>query len=148
MFTGLMLETDRPARMTILHPLTRKPIAPRTADNETGEPAWVELYSLDSARVRAHEERTANDMLAARRQVGRAQLTPSEIEEGGLDLLAVVVCGWRLLNLDGSAPAEPFPCTPENVRGLLRLPGMRWLREQIDAFLADRANFAKPSSTS
>ena len=51
-------------------------------------------------------------------------------------LLAVATTGWRGIAVDGA----PLECTNENAASIyLRF---RWLRDQVDAFISNRANFA------
>jgi hypothetical protein len=140
---GLELPVDKTAKMTIYHPIKRKPLIEAGADPETAEPAWIELYSLDSQVARNHEHDAQQRLIDVRRQLqSRGSFTPEELEENAVELLAALTKDWRLLSLDVKPPAYDFPCTLENRKEFYRQPGVRWLREQIDAFLTNRANFA------
>lgn len=135
MFEGMGLPIDKPKRMTIINPITRQPL--RDAE---GNEAYVDLYSADSPVLQAH-----NREVMRRRSGVRGKLTPEEQEANGTDALVALTVGWKLLNLDGSLIDLPF--SPENARKLYEASAVRWLRDQVDDFAADRGNFAPPSST-
>lgn len=137
-FESIALPVEQPARLTILDPKRRAPLV-----DAKGEPAWIELYSSDSAISRRHRRALQQRSLNTR---GRSKVTPEEIEEDALDLLAALTSGWRLLNFDGSPLEVEFSIA--NARELYAHPGMNWLREQVDEFAGDRANFSQASSTS
>ena len=135
-FAGLALATDAAQRMTIIHPGTRQPL--RHAD---GSEAWIDLYSLDSAParkiIRAQQDR--------RLRMRAARATSEEIEADATELLAALTAGWSLCGLNGDA--LDVPCNPANAQELYAMPALAWLREQVDAFVADRGNFHRAPST-
>lgn len=137
-FDGLALEVEKPGRMTIVHPVTRQPLA-----DAKGAPAWVDVYSSDSEVARSAGRRAINERLGRR---ARSGLTAEQIEDNEVDLLAALVAGWRLLALDGEPLDVAF--SAEAAQEMLRAPGMAWLREQIDAYASDRGNFSTASSRS
>jgi len=59
-----------------------------------------------------------------------------------VDLLSVATMGWEGITWDG----QPFPYSPENARKLYAHPGFKWLRQQVDAAIGDRANFLPGSA--
>lgn len=134
-FSGMALPVDKPARMTIVHPINRQPLR-----DKDGNEAYIELYSGDSDAARKHERSVARRRLAMR---GRLKLTPEEIEAEGVELLSAITAGWRLAALDGSPLDVPF--TPDNARELYSDNAMSWLREQVNEFTADRGNFSAAS---
>lgn len=134
-FAALALPVDQPARMVIIHPVTGQ----RLCAADGGE-AYLDLHSLDSPQA----ERRRRDLLQRRLDAGdRRRLSVEEAERERLDLLAALIAGWRLLDLDGRPLDLPF--SPAAARDLLATPGMAWLCEQVDAFASDRANFWKAS---
>lgn len=137
-FAGLEIEVDKPQRMTLVHPNTRQPL--RTED---GEEAFIELYSADSEAARRHNRAIQRRRLAMR---GRGRITPEELEAEGVELLAALTTGWRLVTLSGKTLEVPF--SPENARELYAAPSLAWIREQVDEFAADRSNFQQSSSPS
>lgn len=136
-FAKLALEVDKPARMIIVHPILRQPLR-----NATGDEAYIDLYSADSAPARKHTASVARKRLNMRRG---GKLTPEEIEAEAVELLCALTAGWELFDLEGDALEIPF--NHENARDAYREPGLSWLREQVDEFVADRGNFSKASST-
>lgn len=137
-FAGLAIEVDKPQRMPLVHPNTRQPL--RTED---GEEAFIELYSADSEAARKHNRSIQRRRLNMR---GRGRITPEEVEAEGVELLAALTTGWRLVSLSGDPLDVPF--TPENARELYGSASLAWIREQVDEFAADRGNFPAPSSRS
>lgn len=138
-FGGLALAVDKPNKMTILDPATRQPIR----DAKTGEEAWIELYSSDSAVARHHNFAVTRRRLNTGARGQRIKISPEELEAEAIDLLAALTTNWSLINMDGTPLKEPF--SPESARELYK---EAWLREQVDDFVSDRANFSKPSSQS
>jgi len=64
-------------------------------------------------------------------------LSPEEIEQDGLDLLAACTKSWSGVVVDG----KTLECNKENAIALYeRFP---WIKEQIDVAMGDRANFIK-----
>jgi hypothetical protein len=131
----LSLEVEKPARMPLLHYQTLQPLR-----DATGKEAWIDLYSSDSEIKRRHDRETQRRRLNTNR-VGRIRVTPEELEAEGTDLLVSLTAGWFLLDLDGFPIELPF--TPENARRIY--DGIVWIREQVDQFCADRANFTPAS---
>lgn len=134
-FGALALEVETPGRMIIVHPVSRQPLR----DLE-GREAFIELYSSDSEVARNHIRAVSRRRLALR---GRGKVTPEELEAEQVELLAVLTNSWYLLGLDGEVIGVDF--TTENARELYSDPSVAWLREQVDEFAADRANFSKAS---
>lgn len=119
------------AVMQVRHPVTDAPLA--TAD---GHALTLTLAGRDSERYRRLERAATNRRLKSAR---RGTVTAEEIEAEALDMLVGCTLAWSGIVIDGQA----LDCTPENVRrAYTRLP---WLREQADAFVADRGNFSKAS---
>lgn len=137
-FAGLALEVEKPSRMVIVHPATRQPL--RDGD---GSEAYIDLFSGDSEQARRHQRAVQRRRLAVR---GRGKITPEELEAEGVELLAAITAGWRLVALDGSALDVEFSVT--NARELYAEPAMQWLRDQVDEFASDRGNFSKASPKS
>ena len=136
-FAGLGVAVDAPARMTILHPTTGQPL--RNA--ATGDAAWIDLLSADSAAARAHQREAQNRRLRARAR----SITAETLEADGTELLASLTKGWALVTLDGR-PLD-VPCTPENARELYSAPDLGFIRRQVDEFVADLGNFPVKTSS-
>lgn len=137
-FAALALAVDKPQRMVIVHPFTGQPL--RAPD---GTEAYIDLYSGDSEIARRHS-RTVQQRRIDMRRGGK--VTVEEIEAETVELLAALTAGWMLVGLDGQ-PIE-IPYSEQNARDLYAEPGLAWLREQVNAFAGDRANFSRASSNS
>lgn len=137
-FAGLEIAVDKPQRMTLHHPVTRQPLR-----DAKGAEAWIDLHSSDSKVARDHNREVQRRRLNMR---GRGRISPEEIEAEAADLLAALTTGWRLLTLEGGTLDVPF--STENARELYASPALAWIREQVDEFASDRANFPQPSSPS
>lgn len=128
-FEGLQLDVEHPRRMPIMHPRTNTPLPG----------GWVEVYSNDSARAKAHQR----DLLRVRQQLaargGRTVMTPEEQDAAATDLLVTLTGGWSLVDFDGSPIEKEF--TPEAARELYDAPEGTWLRAQVDTWSAERGNF-------
>lgn len=137
-FAGMNLPVDTPAKLVLVHPTTRQPLR-----NDTGEEAYILLYSNDSEIARNHNLAIQRRRLRAAR--GRMRIEPEEIEADTVELFARLTAGWLLVGLDGAVLDVPF--SVENARELYAAPPLAWVREQVDEFVADRGNFSQPSST-
>jgi len=111
------------------------------ADPVTGEDTdlWIQLQGKDSDEYRKAQRAIANRRLRqSQRRRNRFELTAEEIEEEALDLLVAVTIGWSdTLYLDG----KPLPFSADNARSLYTR--FAWLKEQVDRFVDDRANFMR-----
>lgn len=104
---------------------------------QTGEPVGITLrvHGADSAAYRdcmRRQQRQIADRMAKNRKL---RLTVDEMEANGLELLAAVTIGWSPFDLDG----KDFPWSEENAAALYRR--FPWIRDQVDEFVGDRANF-------
>lgn len=109
----------------------------------TGAPlgATVTLYGQDSAafRNKALElQRRRLDRLAKRGKLDAAD--PVGLEEDGIELLAAVTEGWAGIEEAG----KPLVHCEAAAIDLYRR--MRWIREQVDEAVHNRANFLQGSS--
>lgn len=140
---GVDVETSR--RMDIMHPGTNMPLRvnlPGAKPDAGPTIAYIELFSKSSKIGRKADKEVTNGRLKLR---NRNQLTADRLEEESTDLLARLTTGWLLAGLDG-APVENYPCNYENALVLYRASDMKWLRDQVDAFVVDDANFLPTSS--
>lgn len=134
-FAGLALEVETPQRMIVVHPVTRQPL--RDGD---GKEAYVDLYSGDSEAAARHERTVLQRQLAAR---VRGAPSADEVEADAIDLLSALTVGWYLVDPWGNPVGLDF--TPEAARELYALRAAKWLREQVDQYIGNRANFFKAS---
>jgi hypothetical protein len=134
-FDALELAVDQPSRMTIHHPITGIPLK-----DDQGE-AWIDLLSMDSDKAKTFERKLTQSRLSQR---VRQQVQVEQLEAENHSRLANLCCGWRLLTLDGAPLDVPF--SEANAAEMFANNRMTWLREQVEAFLATRANFTKSLS--
>lgn len=117
------------ARLELMHPTTNAP---------TG--AWITLLGADSEAYRERQralQRKRFDRMAKQR---RMAISPEELEAEGLDLLVASTTGWGGLEQAG----VPIPFSPGAARELYAK--RRWIREQVEEFIGDRANFLPRSA--
>lgn len=128
-----MAAADTGAVMTVRHP-----ISDAVLEGTDGQPITITLAGSDSERFRKVQRASANRRLKTQSS-RRGQITSEEIEADALETLAACTIAWHGLVVDG----EALECNAVNARkAYKRLP---WLREQVDAFVGDRANFLKAS---
>lgn len=102
--------------------------------DDAGNAVTITLLGADSAKVRNRQRMEIDKRL---KRGNRAKSSAAEIEENGIDLLAFCTVGWSGMKFKG----EEVPFSADNARKLYTaLPA---LRDQVDAFVGDRANFTK-----
>ena len=101
----------------------------------TGEPLGIiiSVVGADSPTYRSELHKLANK----RAKRGRGVLNSESIEADNIELLVACTRGWSGLDYKGAALAF----SPANARMVYK--DFVWLREQVDAFIGDRANFLK-----
>lgn len=117
------------AEMSLRHPVTKEVLL--QADKKT--PIKIKLAGTDSERWRSAQRKRTNARLKSRQR----SLTAEELESEGLELLVECTLGWQGMVYSGT----PLECTPSNVRMVYQ--ERPWVREQVDEFMGDRANFMK-----
>lgn len=127
----LRTDSEDGAELVILHPKTREPIM------TDGKPLTIRLASITSKQ---YLEREA-EIIEKRR--GLKKVTSEYLREEAAETLAKVTLSWQGVEFNG----EELPCTIANAKKIYMVPGLKWLREQVDLFVADEANFIKPSQT-
>lgn len=120
--SDLKSKTQNDAWVTILHPGTGVSTGIR-----------INVVGPDSDLYRKVDSRIKNaNLLAAQR---RGKITAEVLDAGGLDLLVGVTVGWEGVVFSG----QPLEFTEENVRQVYT--DFRFIREQVDEFVGQRANF-------
>lgn len=117
---------ERGADLHLEHPTTGEPL--KTDD---GKPIVIRLLGNDSREFRAGLSELAE------KNAGKKRASFASAEANGIELLSRVTVGWQNVTYKG----EALKCTPENVRMIYS--EINWIKEQVDAFVADRANFLK-----
>ena len=111
----------------------------RLVYQDNGEPMTITLLSDDAEPVRRQERAALNRRFA---NPSKIKLKMEDLEEEALDKLAVATVEWAGFTRGG----EPIPCEFHEIRKLYS--EHRWLREQVDQFIGDRANFLTGSPSS
>lgn len=97
--------------------------------------AWVRVRGYDSA---SYDDAQVELQRRRIQRMPAERPTPETLREDALDLAASLVAGWRGLTRAGAPIAYSAPAA----RALLR--DYPWVREQVEAFAAQRANFLPP----
>lgn len=128
-----MANAESGAVMTVRHP-----VSDAVLEGTDGQAITITLAGSDSERFRKVQRASTNRRLKTQSS-RRGQVTSEELEADSLETLAACTISWRGLVVDG----EALECNAANARkAYKRLP---WLKEQVDAFVGDRANFLKAS---
>lgn len=121
---------ERGADLHLAHPVTFEPLF-----TDDGKPLTIRLLGNDSREFRAGMSELAES------RVGKKRTSLAAAEANGIDLLARVTVGWSNIIYNG----EPLKFSLENAKMLYR--ERPWIKEQVDEFVADRANFLKFAAT-
>lgn len=117
---------DIGAEMPVIHPATLEPL------KYNGHPVIIKLYGQDSTAFREEMQNRAKIQLARRQKIDVEKLTSD-----AADLLAACTIGWVGLTEGG----QEIEFSRENAKRIYTKYG--WLRQQVDEFVSDRANFFK-----
>lgn len=121
-------QANEGATLTLLHPITDEPLF-----NDNGEPMLIHLVGSESTIM--------NDeiKIRARKKVNKKSKSNNidEVIESSTNILAVCTIGWQGICENG----VDIVFSKENAISLYtRYP---WVRQQVDAFICERANFFK-----
>lgn len=123
--------TDDGVPMTVVHPGTGMPYL-----DDAGETVRIWLCGKDSKRYqKAQDEIVDRNIKAGKRLKVNAEL----LKQQGTELLAKVTTKWEGVTMQG----QSLPCNFENAKNAYSIP---WLREQVEEFIEERANFLTNSS--
>ena len=120
--SGQKIETG--AELTLRHPVTDEPTD-----------IVLTVVGSDSKRYRKASHRVQNRNLSR----GKFKVTAEKLESNSLEIIAACVVGWSNVEDSGLFKKKNPECTVENVT--LFIDKHKWAKEQVDAFIADRANF-------
>lgn len=122
------------------HPTSQVPLYFGEGDDK--QPITIDLLGQDSD-VFIKEERKAR-AATIERMTKQAKYSPEADDQRTDATLARCTVRWSNIPqgwLDNSNNAEPADFNPANVLKLYSNPGMKWLRLQVDEFIAARSNF-------
>ncbi|TAA54015.1 hypothetical protein [Shinella sp. JR1-6] len=117
------------AVMEVLHPADGTVLK-----DDNGQPITITLMGADSEKAKRRQRAEINKRLKSGRNT---KITAEEMEENGVNLLALCTLSWSGIKLDGHL----LECNAENAAMIYQR--MPWLREQVDTFVGDRGNFLK-----
>lgn len=119
---------DEGSEMVVLHPVT-------------GEPTTmvIKLAGVDSQRHRDAVRRISERYIPRFERNPQARLSQDEQDKDHAELLADLTIGWHEF-FDGD---EPLHFTREKAFELYLNPHYRWLRAQVDTWIAKRSNFIR-----
>ena len=123
---------DKGAELQVRDPISGQPL------EANGQPVIIQLAGEDSDAYRRAERGAINRRLEGRQ---RGKVTAEDLEAETISSLAAVTLGWSNVRLDG----QELLFNQANARALYRR--FRWLREQVNEFVATRANFLPRPST-
>lgn len=126
-------------------PLTiRKPDGTVLHDKD-GKPVSIMLLGPDSSKYRQVTRDSVRKRLAQRASGNAAQVSDADIEEAERDAIELLVaCTVSWLGVY-TPQGEAIPCTPDNARALFVAYPV--VREQAEAFIANRVHFTPASPT-
>jgi len=124
---SLTTASEEGVRMELYHPVTEVSFDP---------PIYFTVVGVDSERYQKAQKDLMNKRLkkAQARNRIRFQATAEELEQDNIELLARCILSWENIEWEG----EAIKCNFENAKKLL---SVQWIREQVDLFIGDRANF-------
>lgn len=116
---------EKGATITIRHPITGEDL-----EGSDGKPCTLQVLGADS---KEWKRAVADSMKSTK---NRRNLTVADAERSTIEMLARVTTGMSENWVWGK---KPLPFSKENIT---RLYSERpWIREQVDIFVGDRANF-------
>lgn len=141
-FGGLAANVTAPSRMTIIYPVTGKPIV-----DETGKQAYIDLMSQDSAAGRQLAKDRAAEQVKRMAKSGAAEDMDDVVGEQ-IETLAVLTAGWHLVDPVTGKPIN-FPFSGEaSARELFSAPELQWLRRLAYLHVVHAENFMQASPAS
>ena len=129
--------------MTVLHPVERTVLL-----DDKGAPVTITLLGRDSDTFIAAENAARNRAVEQIKEGAKFSAAASD-EEAAASLARAttgwsgVVQGW----IDGTDDNSPAKFSFDAAKKLYLSRGVRWIRDQADKFIGDRANFLPPSPT-
>lgn len=104
---------------------------------DDGSPVTITLLGEDSDVVTKHNNAIANQFL--RSATGGPAITAEASKDNELSKLAKATVSWNGIVIDG----EAVVCNEANAKALYRR--FSWIRDQVRAFMGDRARFLPTS---
>lgn len=134
------LASEEGAWMPLMDPVTELPILGKDEDGNE-QPVRIKLLGMDAPTIKAKEREFMNRRLMKNKvRVGSAE----QLEGEAIEMLVACTQSWEGFTRSGAV----WPCTPANARELYSKPEWAFIREQVNRFIGERANFLQPSKMS
>lgn len=121
------IQADKGVTLVIEHPVTGDEIKGMT----------VTVCGMDSERYQEMKRRKMQNALDEKANRKPKKLNAKDLAEAGMRDLAELTLGWTGFEFG----KEDYPFTTDNAFKLYTNPSFKWLVDQIDEFVSDRANF-------
>lgn len=121
---------NQTAKMVLVHPETFAPI-----EGEEGNQTTITLHGPDSTAQKEVTRKFQNKALKDGVKRKKLNISAEQMDAQALALTVAATADWENIELEG----ETLECTPENAKKLYK--DYPWIREQVEEFMADRANF-------
>lgn len=131
--------------MAVLHPDDRTPLT----WGDKKDPLTITLLGKDSDAFIRDEQAARNKAVALATK--GVKFSAAAQDRQVAETLAHCTTGWSGVPqgwIDGSEDESPAEFSFENAVALYLNPGVRWLRDQVDEFIAERRHFLKGKATS
>jgi hypothetical protein len=123
------LEPAEGATIALRHPVSNEPLV-----DDKG-PLTIDIVGVDSPKFQARQRLLTNKRLATAGN-RKSKITAEDLEEEGIATVAACITGWSAnIELD----KKPLEFSRTNAK--LLITRLRWIGEQVDLAIADRANF-------
>lgn len=118
------------AKLQLRHPVDDTPLT-----GDKGEPITITVIGTDSQTFKRAMHAQADRRI--NKPNSRRVMTMQSVEDDSINLLVAATIDWEGIVVDG----KELPFSNENAHALYeRFP---WIREQVNIFVGDRANFLK-----
>lgn len=130
-----ILEPAEGATIQLRHPVTNEPLV------DDAGPVTIDIVGVDSPKFQARQRVLTNKRLATAGN-RKSKITAEDLEEEGIATVAACITGWS-----ANVELDKKPVEFSRANAKLLITRLRWIGEQVDIAIADRANFLKASPT-
>lgn len=124
---------DEGVKLHLLHPVTKAPLY--ADDKASKKPMTITVLGADGDRFNELRRELIDDRIAKMQdQRNPEKMSAKAIEEASIEHLVSITVGFENLIVDG----KPFDYSKANAR---KLYAQKWIREQVEQFANNRANF-------
>lgn len=141
-FGGLAANVTAPSRMTIIYPVTGKPIV-----DENGKQAYIDLMSQDSAAGRQLAKDRAAEQVKRLSRSGLGGEIDDVVDEQ-VETLAALTTGWYLVDPITQEPLDIVFAGPDSAREVFSSPEVQWIRRAAYLHVLNTGNFMQASPAS